>query len=103
MIKEKKALAMYEVEKLTGDLKDTDKVKEIKAFIKKYSQLDDKKSEKLRKDLEKLDIIKLRAVDVIKIVDMLPENATELNKIFVETSLDADETNKILETIKNNK
>ena len=62
-----------------------------------------KKAKKLKEALEGLNLIKLRNSDIIKIIDVVPENATELNKIFTETSLDADETNKILETVKNNK
>ena len=103
MIKEKTPLSMQEAKSLLDNVKDTDRTKEIKAFIKKFSKLDEKKSEKLKEELGKLDIIKLKAGDIVKIVDILPENAAELNKIFTETSLDADETNKILETIKKNK
>ena len=64
-------------------------------------KLNSEKSKKLKEDLEKLDMLKLKSSDIVKIVDIFPENAIELNKIFTETSLDSDEINKILETIKN--
>jgi len=103
MIKEKTPLAMYEVKELLETLKETDLNKDMKAFIKKFENLNTEKSKKLKEAIEKLDMMKLRRSDVAKIVDIVPEDATELNKIFVDTSLDADETNKILEAIKNNK
>jgi DNA-directed RNA polymerase subunit F len=37
---------------------------------------------------------------MIKIVDFLPENAEEVNKIFNEVSLNEEEINKILEIVK---
>jgi len=101
MIKDRKPLAMYEVKEVLDSIKENDRAKEIKAFIKKFSKLDEKKSKKLKEELEKLDIMKLKPIDIMKIVDIAPENAAELNKIFTETNLDADETNKILEAIKN--
>ena len=93
---------MFEVQELAKEIKETDKVKEIKTFIKKFSDISGEKAKKLMDDLQKLDIIKLRQNDIIKITDILPENATELNKIFTEISLDADETAKILGAIKSN-
>ena len=103
MIKERIPLGMYEVKDTLDELKETDRTKDVKAFIKKFSKLNSAKSKALKEEIEKLDIIKLKPSDIIKIVDILPENAAELNKLFTEISLDADETNKILETIKNNK
>jgi len=41
----------------------------------------------------------LRAEQIIKIIDLLPENQEDLNKI-VDISLDENETKKILETVK---
>lgn len=103
MIKERKPLNMYEVKEIIEDLKETDKSAEIKAFIKKFSKTTPEKAKKLKEDLDALGLIKLKESDIVNIVDILPENAVELNKIFTEISLDADETNKILDTIKKNK
>lgn len=103
MIKDRKPLAMYEADQLLDSVKETDKTKDIKGFIKKFSKLSNEKSKKLAKELTDLDIIKLKQSDIVKITDVVPENAAELNKLFTEVSLDADETNKILEAIKNNK
>ena len=44
--------------------------------------------------------MKIKLEYIVKIIDILPETAEELNKIFVDVSLDEDETKKILDTIK---
>ena len=91
---------MYEAKDKLSELKETDKAKAVEEFLKKFTKLTGEKAKALKKEIEWLGIIKLRPFDVIKIVDFLPENAIELNKIFAEISLDTDETNKILDTIK---
>ena len=102
MIKERTPLTMNEAKEILESLKENDRNKDMKAFIKKFSKLDEKSAKKLKVELESLNLIKLRQTDIVKIVDVCPENAVELNKIFTETSLDADETNKILNAVKNN-
>jgi len=91
---------MAETLKIVSSLEETEKIKETKAFIKKFCKVDNKKLEELKKELGNLGILKLKRADISKIIDLLPENATEINKIFIEVTLDADETNKILETVK---
>jgi len=103
MIKEKKPLSMAEANEVLGSLKETDKIKETKAFIKKYSKVDEKKIKEFREELEKLDILKLKKSDIAKIMDILPEDAQEINKLFTDVTLDADETTKILDTVKKHK
>ncbi|MFA5764501.1 MAG: hypothetical protein WC915_06870, partial [archaeon] len=58
---------------------------------------------KIQEDLEKADLLKLKREHIVKIIDLLPETASELNKIFTDISLNEDETNKILEIVKNSK
>lgn len=103
MIKEKQALNIQEANDVLGGLKETDKIKDTKAFIKKFSKINSTKAKKLKEEIEKLNLLKLKQKDIAKIIDILPEDATELNKIFTEVTLDADETSKILDTVKNNK
>lgn len=96
-------MTLYETEEIIKDLKETDKTKELKIFIKKFAEAEPKKAKKLKEDLLEMNIIKLKEKDIVKIVDIMPDNAVELNKVVPEAGLDSDETNKILETIKNNK
>ena len=93
MIKNTKPLSMAEsLEHLKND--------EVKAFIKKFTKLDEIKGKELREKLELLDLIKLNEKHISKLIDVLPEDKEELNKVVTDANLDEDEINKILPTIK---
>jgi len=77
-----------------------DEGKDMLSFIKKFSKLKTKDAKELRKKIQDLELMKLDDKNISKILDVLPENAEELNKIFVGISLDEDETKKILDTVK---
>lgn len=79
--------------------KDEDK-EELKGFIKKFVKMKPKNARDLRNKLESLELIKLRSEHIVKIIDMMPETHDELNKIFVDVSLNEDESKKLLDTIK---
>ncbi|MCX6746750.1 MAG: hypothetical protein NTU63_01295 [Candidatus Pacearchaeota archaeon] len=97
MIKNNQPLSMAEViEYVKKDGSETDLV----GFIKKFNELKVKEAKELKEEIEKLMEIKIKPEDITKLIDLLPETPEELNKIFVDVSLDDDETKKILETIK---
>jgi DNA-directed RNA polymerase subunit F len=101
MIRNMQELSMAEVKSFIKDNEETDeKKKELESFIKKFSKLQGKKAEELKKELEGLEILKLKQEYIVKIIDILPEDAADLNKIFSDVSLDEDETNKVLEIVK---
>ena len=95
MIKTNEALSMAEAMEYVGK----EDSSEVKGFIKKFTKMKPKEAKELRKKLEDLDMMKLRTEQIVKVIDLLPENQEDLNKI-VDVSLDEDETKKILETIK---
>lgn len=95
-----KQISLPEAKKILGSLGDSEKKKQVETFIKKFSKIKLDDAESLRKDLEALNLIKLKPESIVKIIETLPEDAQDLNKVFVDVSLDEDETNKILETIK---
>jgi DNA-directed RNA polymerase subunit F len=98
MIKNSTPLSMAEsVEYLSSD-KDTEK--NTKEFIKKFVKINPKEAKELRKKLSELNLVKMNEINICKLIDFLPERAEEVNKIFVDASLDENETKKILDTIK---
>ncbi|MDP2628693.1 MAG: hypothetical protein Q8P15_02220 [Nanoarchaeota archaeon] len=97
MIKNNQPLSMAEVK---GYLKKEDAEGTLTGFINKFTEVKPKEAKELRTKLEELGIMKLREHNIVKIVDTMPDNQENLNKLFVETSLDEDETKKILETVK---
>lgn len=96
MIKGSKPLSLAEIRELL----DEEKNKELISFIKKFVKLTPAKAKELRKELESLNIIGLREEEIVKIIDLLPEDAEDLRKITSsEISLKQDEIQKILEIV----
>ena len=100
MILERTPLNLNEVELINKDLVDSDKKQEIELFLKKFLKTKNDKAKKIKEDLEKLDLLKIKREHIVKIVDILPEDASDLNKIFTDVSLNEDETKQILEIVK---
>ena len=98
MIKNSEPLSMAEA--LEYMKKDEGTETEVIGFIKKFNKLKSKEAKELRQEIDTLNIIKIKPEYTIKMIDLLPESPEELNKIFVDVSLDEDETKKILDTIK---
>jgi DNA-directed RNA polymerase subunit F len=97
MIKESRPLCMAEVLELA---KDTEKIDEIKKFMKNFDVLSFEKAKELGDELRALGLMKLKEEHVVKIVDFVPVDSEDLGKTISEVSLDADEVNKILEVTK---
>ena len=93
-VKEERPITMAEVVNLVGD---SDKAVEIKKFIKTFNKMDVKKAIEMKEELKTLDLIRLKDEHIVKIVDFIPKDASELNKVIIEISLDSDEVAKILE------
>ncbi len=91
-----KPLSLVEARELTG-IKGN---KDMEGFIKKFAKMSKKNVIKLREELEKIDMLKLKSEHIAKIIDLLPEDSSDLNKILTDISLTENETNKILEIIK---
>jgi DNA-directed RNA polymerase subunit F len=75
----------------------------MKVYIKKFLKIEPKKAIKMKEELENCGILKIKNEHLVKIINIIPEDASDLNKIFIDVSLTEDETNKILEIVKNNK
>ena len=93
-VTEERPITMAEVVAMAGN---SEKAESIKKFIKGFTKMNVKKAEEMKEELRALDLIKLKEGYIVKIVDFMPTDASELNKVIVEVSLDADEVNKILE------
>jgi len=98
MIKNNEPLSMTEA--IEYAKKDSESGKEIIGFIKKFTKLKPAGAKELKKKLKELDLIKLNDKHIVKLVDFLPEDSEEVNKIVVDANLNEDETKKVLETIK---
>lgn len=97
MIKNQAPLSIPEAEEIFENSKST---KDLKPFLKKFGNLKISDVRKLKEELENSEILKLKAELISKICDILPRDIEDLNKIFVDVSLDKNESDKILEIVK---
>ena len=97
MILEMTALNLAEVKELAGDLEEK---RELKSYLKKFSKLSKTDAKKLSEEIKGIGNLKVKNEDIVKIVDFLPKQTEDLNKIFSDVSLDEKETNEILEIVK---
>ncbi|MCA9487708.1 MAG: hypothetical protein KC516_01985 [Nanoarchaeota archaeon] len=93
MIEHKQALSIAESKEFIED-------KEISKFAKGFVSMKPEKAKELRKELEDLNLIKLNPKHISKIIDFLPEDREDLNKILPDTNLDENEANDVLSKIK---
>lgn len=98
MITNRESVSMSEAKEFLS--KQNEKEAEINAFIEKFTDINSEQAKDMKEKLESLDMMKMKKENISKIIDMLPEDAEDLNKIFTDVSLDEDENKKILEIVK---
>lgn len=103
MILDRTPINMNEVAEIIADIDDSPKKEEMEIYLKKFMKATPEQAKKIKEEMEALDSIKVKRDHIVKIVDLLPADASDLNKIFTDVSLNEEETNKILEIVKNSK
>ena len=93
MIRKNEPLSMVEI------LEYVEKDSEVSKFVKKFTKLSLKESKEFKRKLVNLGLMKLKLDHIIKIIDLMPGDKGDLNKIFISMSLDEDETKKILDIV----
>lgn len=94
MIKDSKIISAAEAQEFVEENP------EMKKFIKTFTKLSAEDGKALREKLEGLEILKLNEKNISTIINCLPQDNEDLNKIFTDMSLDEDESKKVLDTIK---
>jgi DNA-directed RNA polymerase subunit F len=94
MILEKTSIPLVEVNAIVKDMEDK---QTLQIYLNKFTKLTKDKAKHLSEEIIALNNMKIREEQVIKIVDFLPCDAEELNKIFIDTPLSEDEIKSILE------
>lgn len=93
MILEKKALTLAEVTNLIGD---SEKAVAMKDFIKKFSKMKLADAEKMKEEIVALDLIQLKEENIVSLVNFVPKDSVELNKVLAGVSLNQEEVDKLL-------
>jgi len=96
MIIDSKPLSMAEAKEIAEAAEN----EEITNFINKFVKLKEKEAKEMRKEIEDLGMLKIKDENIVKIIDLLPEDSQDVNKIFIDVSLEEDEINKILDIVK---
>jgi DNA-directed RNA polymerase subunit F len=95
MIIKQEPLSMAEVKKIVKDENE-----ELEKFVKSFVKMKPEDAENMKKELEGLGILKIKPEHIVKIADLLPEDASDVNKICVDVGLDEEEIGKILGVVK---
>tara|TARA_Y100000310_G_C20607062_1_gene776067 strand:+ start:98 stop:409 length:312 start_codon:yes stop_codon:yes gene_type:complete len=103
MILDRKPLNLNEVQEILKDIPDNENKEQMEVYLKKFLKTKSTQAKKIKEALEGMDLMKIKNEHIGKIIDLLPEDASDINKIFTDVSLTEDETNKILEVVKNAK
>lgn len=99
MIKNMEPVSMAEAMEYVSEDKDN-KETDVKGFIKKFTKVKPEDAKALRKAIEEIGSMKVRPEHISKIIDLMPESEEELNKVFVDSNLDEEDSKKILDAIK---
>lgn len=97
MILSKKPLSLVEVKEYR---KKADEDKPIDIYLNKFCETTKDKAKKLAESIIALNNPKIKQEHIVKIIDLMPEDAEDLNKIFNEMSLTEEEANAVLSVVK---
>jgi len=97
MILNKTPLSVAQAKTYVSDFEDR---KVLEDYFRKFSSMAPEKAEKLAADIRALNNVKIKEENIMKVVDFLPKDKEELNKIFIEVSLSEEEANAILDLVK---
>lgn len=97
MILSKKPLTFAEVKSLVKNL---DEKLILSEYLKKFNSLSNADATKLADAVRALNNPKIKEENIVKIVDFLPSDSEDINKIFNEASLSEEETHAILNIVK---
>ncbi|MDP3881830.1 MAG: hypothetical protein Q8Q31_03050 [Nanoarchaeota archaeon] len=74
--------------------------KPIDEYFKAFLKLSKEDADKLGEEIRSLNNPKLKEEDIVKIVDFVPKDLEDLNKIVLDASLNEGEVNAILDITK---
>lgn len=72
----------------------------MEEYIKSFSKFSKADALKCMEEIKAMNNPKIKEENLVKIVDVVPKDAEDLNKIFLDVMLTDEETNSILEIVK---
>ena len=97
MILNKKPLAISEVKEY---VKDSEGKEVLINYLKKFGKVSKSDIKKIEEKIQSIDNLKIKDKDIVKIIDFLPKDKEDVNKLFVENNLNDEEAKALLEIVK---
>jgi DNA-directed RNA polymerase subunit F len=97
MILSKQPLTLGEVK---AYLSDDDKERQVYKYVKAFAKHDAKEAKALKEKLVALNNIKLKEADIVKLVDVSPQDVEGVHKVCHEAGLSEEECQAILGALK---
>lgn len=72
----------------------------MNVYLKEFCHIEHAEAKKLADEIRALNSPKVRESHIVKILDFLPRDAEEVNKIFADVSLTEEEANAFVEIVK---
>ena len=92
-------LSLAEVGDLVKKAEDFDS-KPTGLYLKAFSKLSFKDAKELADKVRALNSAKVKETHIVKLIDLMPQDAEDVHKIFSDVSLSEDEVQSILQTVK---
>ena len=100
---EKKTVTLSFVKKEISKIKEPNYEQKLtKEYVNKFSKLNWGDTQKLIKDLEEAEIPRLKEKNIVKLIDIMPENLDEIKALMAKETITLSKENiqKILELLK---
>ena len=98
MILNKKPLSLAEV----GEYAKEGSSEVVIEYLKKFKKGSPEKAKSIRESMASLQNPKIKEDHIVKVIDMLPKDQEDVNKIFFDSNLNEEEAKAILEIVKSN-
>lgn len=95
------ALTLAEAGQYVKESKEGETRKPIHDYLKAFSKLKLADAKKLAGEIRALNNPRMKESHIVKVVDFLPRDNEDVNKIFSDASLSEEEINSILQIVKN--
>lgn len=96
MILSKKPLSIAELKEY---MKEQEGNEELIRYLKRFGKLNIENTRKLKEEIVGLGNVKIKDEYVVKIIDFLPRDMEDLNKIMSDANLSEEEGNAILKVV----
>lgn len=98
MILNKKPLSLAEINEYVKE----GASESVAEYLKKFKKISLEKAKSMRESILSLQNPKIREEHIVKVIDLLPKDQEDVNKIFSEANLNEEEAKAILEIVKSN-